>query len=70
MKGCRGKKYKVGGRKTVGLKTRVVWSRVVQMDQVEQWNYTNWRRPKKNTVLVGVRSPKEAGRTAPGVRAA
>ena len=45
-------------------------SRGGQMGQVEQWRYTSWKSPKRDTVLVGMRPPEKAVRTAPGVRAA
>ena len=36
-----------------------------------QWRYTRWKSLEEEvTVLVGVGSPKEAGRAAPRVKAA
>ena len=40
------------------------------MGQVEQWRYTSWKSPKRDTVLVGMRPPEKAVRTAPSVRGA
>ena len=54
------------GRRRVGdLKARVGRESCVgrgnQIDQDEHWKYTSLGSPKRNTVLIDVRTPEEAG---------